>query len=143
MAVKPMQPIDFIARLQAVKAFRALPEADSLAAANKRISNILKKSELNISSVVINTSIFVDKEEKALYEIAQQLALDIEPLLNQKDYQGALFCLATLQQPVDNFFDNVMVNCEDLELRANRLLMLAQLQTEFLRIADISKLQGR
>jgi len=142
LAIKPVQPLDFIARLQAVKAFRALPEAESLAAANKRISNILKKSELNISNVVINESIFVDKEEKALYEIAHQLALDIEPLLNKGDYQGALFCLAKLQQPVDNFFDNVMVNCEDLELRANRLSMLDRLRTEFLRIADISKLQG-
>jgi len=142
LAIKPVQPLDFIARLQAVKAFRALPEAESLAAANKRISNILKKSELNISNVVINESIFVDKEEKALYEIAHHLALDIEPLLNKGDYQGALFCLAKLQQPVDNFFDNIMVNCENLKLRANRLSMLDRLRTEFLRIADISKLQG-
>jgi len=142
MAIKPAQPVDFIARLQAVKAFRALPEADSLAAANKRISNILKKSELNISSVVINESVFIDKEEKALYETAHQLALDIEPLLNKGDYQGALFCLAKLQQPIDNFFDNVMVNCDDLELRMNRLSLLERFRTEFLRIADISKLQG-
>lgn len=138
----PKELIDFMKRLQEVKFFRTLPEAKSLIAANKRISNILKKSELDISSVVINESSFVDKEEKSLYEISHQLAVDIAPLLEQRNYKEALFCLAKLQQPIDNFFDNVMVNCEDLELRMNRLSLLERFRTEFLQIADISKLQS-
>jgi glycyl-tRNA synthetase beta chain len=150
MAINTPNPLDFMARLQAVKAFRALPEAESLAAANKRINNILKKSELHISSVVINESILVDNEEKALLNVAHRLAVEIQPLLElnnqllleKSDYQGALFCLAKLQQPVDSFFNNVEVNCTDLQLRTNRLSLLENLKMEFLRIADISKLQG-
>lgn len=139
MTIKPTQPLDFINRLQAVKAFRALPEAESLAAANKRISNILKKSETAPATTVGE---LVESEEKHLLEVAKQSAADIKPLLAKSDYQAALYRLAQLKQPVDNFFDNVMVNCEDLQLRASRLALLNLLAQQFLQIADISKLQS-
>jgi glycyl-tRNA synthetase beta chain len=139
LAIKPEQPLDFIARLQAVKAFRALPEATSLAAANKRISNILKKSETPAAATVGE---LVESAEIELLAVAKQSAADIEPLLAQGDYQAALTRLAQLKQPVDNFFDNVMVLCDDLQLRASRLALLDLLAQQFLQIADISKLQS-
>jgi glycyl-tRNA synthetase beta chain len=139
LAIKPTQPLDFMERLQAVKAFRALPEAESLAAANKRISNILKKSETAPAATVGE---LVETEEKHLLEVAKQSAAAITPLLQQGDYQGALYRLAHTKQPVDNFFDNVMVNCENPTLRANRLALLNLLAQQFLQIADISKLQS-
>lgn len=139
IAIKPVQPLDFIARLQAVKAFRTLPEATSLAAANKRISNILKKSETPAAATVGE---LLESAEIELLAVAKQSAVDIEPLLKQGDYQAALYRLAQLKQPVDNFFDNVMVNCEDLQLRMNRLALLDLLAQQFLQIADISKLQS-
>ena len=132
-------PLDFMQRLQAVKAFRALPEAESLAAANKRISNILKKSETAPAQIIGE---LIETAEIQLLEVAKQSAADIEPLLAQGDYQAALYRLAQLKQPVDNFFDNVMVNCEDLQLRASRLALLDLLAQQFLQIADISKLQS-
>jgi glycyl-tRNA synthetase beta chain len=139
IAIKPEQPIDFMARLQAVKAFRALPEAESLAAANKRISNILKKSETAPAAIIGE---LIESAEIELLAVAKQSAADIEPLLAQGDYQAALYRLAQLKQPVDNFFDNVMVNCDDLTLRASRLALLYLLAQQFLQIADISKLQS-
>ena len=139
MAIKPTQPLDFIERLQAVKAFRALPEAESLAAANKRISNILKKSE---TAPAVTVGELVEAEEKHLLDVAKQSDADIKPLLEKGDYQAALYRLAQLKQPVDNFFDNVMVNCDDLALRASRLALLDLLAQQFLQIADISKLQS-
>ncbi len=139
IAVKPTEPLDFINRLQAVKNFRALPEATSLAAANKRIGNILKKSETTAASTIGE---LVEIQEKQLLELARKSEADIQPLLQQSDYEGALSRLAELKQSVDNFFDHVMVNCEDLDLRANRLALLNLLSQQFLQIADISKLQS-
>jgi len=138
IAVKPSKPLDFIQRLQAVKAFRALPEAESLAAANKRIINILKKSETKAANSI---SGLVEDQEKALYSAALESATAIEPLLDKKDYQATLTRLAQLKGDVDAFFDNVMVNTDDLELRASRLALLSMLSSQFLKIADISKLQ--
>ncbi len=137
-AIKPELPLDFIARLQAVKHFRTLPEAASLAAANKRIGNILKKSD---TAPADSVGSLIESEERRLQALAEKSAADIEPLLKQGDYEAALSRLAALKEPVDNFFDNVMVNCEDLTLRANRLALLSTLSRQFLQIADISKLQ--
>ncbi len=137
-AVKPRKPLDFMQRLQAVKAFRQLPEAESLAAANKRIINILKKSEMQATSSFDN---LVEPQEKTLHEAANSSAKDIEPLLKQKNYQATLTRLALLKDDVDAFFDNVMVNTEDLKLRASRLALLSMLSKQFLKIADISRLQ--
>jgi len=138
ISVKPTKPLDFIQRLQAVKAFRALPEAESLAAANKRIINILKKSETKAADSITG---LVEDQEKTLHSVALESATAIQPLLDKKDYQAALTRLAQLKDDVDAFFDNVMVNTDDLELRASRLALLSMLSNQFLAIADISKLQ--
>ena len=139
LAVSPTQPFDFFQRLQAVKAFRQLPQAESLAAANKRILNILKKSDSPASQTVGH---LVEPVEIALLELANQSAKDIAPLLEARNYQAALARLAELKDPVDAFFDGVMVNCDDLNLRANRLALLNLLSKQFLECADISKLQA-
>lgn len=139
ISVKPVEPIDFIKRLQAVKSFRALPEAESLAATNKRISNLLKKSA-TVSAETVGE--LIETEEKQLLKFAKLSAIAIKPLLAQGDYKAALSRLAQLKQPVDNFFDHVLVLSEDLSLRAHRLALLKFLSTQFLQIADISKLQS-
>ncbi len=139
ITVKPVDPLDFMQRLAAVKAFRQLPESESLAAANKRIRNILKKSEAQPSSTVGS---LVEAVEIELLVLATQAAADIQPLLAQHDYQGTLNRLAQLRGPVDAFFDHVMVMTDDLELRANRLALLNLLSEQFLTCADISKLQA-
>jgi glycyl-tRNA synthetase beta chain len=141
MAVKPRQPLDFMKRLQAVKAFRQLPEAGSLAAANKRIRNILKKSE---TALVHPSQIrdFAEAEERELLTVANQSVADIQPLLAGKDYQAALSRLAKTEPAVNAFFDKVMVMADDLGLRAKRLGLLNMLSEQFLQIADISKLQS-
>ncbi len=138
LAVRPTNPLDFMQRLQAVKAFSLLPEAESLAAANKRIINILKKSDTR-AAVSINK--LIEPQEKSLHTAANRSADDIQPLLEQKNYQATLTRLAQLKDDVDAFFDNVMVNTDNLELRASRLALLSMLSKQFLKIADISKLQ--
>ena len=138
IAVKPSNPLDFMQRLQAVKVFRKLPEAESLAAANKRIINILKKSE---TAPALSISNLIETQEKNLHNAANSSAEDIEPLLKQKNYQATLTRLAYLKDDVDAFFDHVMVNTNDLELRASRLALLSMLSKQFLKIADISRLQ--
>lgn len=137
--VKPSKPLDFMQRLQAVKAFRKLPEAESLAAANKRIINILKKSETKPAESITG---LIEAEEKNLLTVANNSAKDIQPLVEQKNYQATLTRLALLQTDVDAFFDNVMVNTDDLSLRASRLALLSLLSEQFLKVADISKLQA-
>jgi glycyl-tRNA synthetase beta chain len=139
MTVKPVDPLDFIQRLVAVKAFRQLPEAESLAAANKRIRNILKKSDTLPADTV---GALFENAEIQLLEAASLSAEEIKPLLTQRDYQGTLTRLAQLRGVVDAFFDNVMIMTDDLELRANRLALLNLLSEQFLTCADISKLQG-
>ncbi|HEY8034532.1 MAG TPA: glycine--tRNA ligase subunit beta [Methylobacter sp.] len=139
ITVTPAEPLDFMQRLQAVKAFRQLPEAESLAAANKRIRNILKKSDTQPADSV---GVLLEPQEKQLLQAALQSADDIQPLLAQRNYQATLNRLATLRNDVDAFFDHVMVMTDDLELRANRLALLNMLSEQFLTCADISKLQS-
>jgi len=139
ITVNPAEPLDFMQRLQAVKAFRQLPEAESLAAANKRIRNILKKSE---SQPAASVGALVEAQEKQLLQAALQSAEDIKPLLAQRDYQATLNRLAGLRNDVDAFFDHVMVMTDDLDLRASRLALLNLLSEQFLTCADISKLQS-
>ncbi|TRW92890.1 glycine--tRNA ligase subunit beta [Candidatus Methylobacter oryzae] len=139
ISVNPAEPLDFMQRLQAVKAFRQLPEAESLAAANKRIRNILKKSDTEPASSV---GALLEPQEKQLLQTALQSADDIKPLLAQRDYQATLNRLAALRNDVDAFFDHVMVMTDDLDLRANRLALLNLLSEQFLTCADISKLQS-
>ena len=139
ITVKPNDPLDFMRRLAAVKAFRQLPEAESLAAANKRIRNILRKSESPASATV---GVLIEPAELQLLESANLAAIAIAPLLAQHDYAATLTYLAALRQEVDAFFDDVMVMCDDLELRAHRLALLNLLSEQFLTCADISKLQS-
>jgi glycyl-tRNA synthetase beta chain len=139
MAVNPAEPLDFVQRLAAVKAFRQLPEADSLAAANKRIRNILKKSETAPAATV---GTLAEAQEQRLLEAANTAAEAIKPLLAQRDYQGTLNRLAQLEPAVNDFFDHVMVMCDDPGLRASRLALLTLLSEQFLTCADISKLQS-
>ena len=139
MTVKPADPLDFMQRLAAVKAFRQLPEAESLAAANKRIRNILKKSE---SPAAATVGALVEPAELQLLDSATLAAVDIAPLLAKHDYAATLTRLAALRHDVDAFFDGVMVMCDDLELRGHRLALLNLLSEQFLTCADISKLQS-
>jgi glycyl-tRNA synthetase beta chain len=139
LAVNPTSPLDFMLRIRAVQSFRALPEAESLAAANKRISNILKKSDQPISDTF---GLLVEAAEKNLLVAAEASENAILPLLAEQNYPMALSRLAQLRDTVDAFFDNVMVNTDDVALRNSRLALLAKLSNQFLKIADISKLQS-
>ncbi|MGD0959845.1 MAG: glycine--tRNA ligase subunit beta [Methylomonas sp.] len=139
LAVNPTQPLDFMQRIRAVQAFRKLPEAESLAAANKRIINILKKSEQAVNDQI---GILAAAEEINLLAAAESSHTDITPLLAAQNYTQALSRLALLRDNVDAFFDHVMVNTDDIALRNSRLALLAKLSNQFLKIADISKLQA-
>jgi glycyl-tRNA synthetase beta chain len=139
LAVNPTQPLDFMLRIRAVQSFRALPEAGSLAAANKRIINILKKSGQPPADTI---GALVETAEKNLLLAAEESEAAILPLLAEQNYPMALSRLAQLRDTVDAFFDNVMVNTDDVALRNSRLALLAKLSNQFLKIADISKLQS-
>ena len=139
LARRPTRPADFDARVRAVSHFRTLDSAEALAAANKRVSNILAKADVAIGEV--NPTACVEPAEKALAEAVLGLRTEVQPLIAQGEYTAVLDKLASLRQPVDNFFDNVMVNAEDPELRQNRLAILNTLQGLFMQVADISLLQ--
>ena len=139
LARRPTRPADFDARVRAVSHFRTLDSAEALAAANKRVSNILAKADAAIGE--INLTACVEPAEKALAETVLALRTEVQPLIAQGDYTAVLDKLANLRAPVDSFFDNVMVNAEDPALRQNRLAILNTLQGLFLQVADISLLQ--
>lgn len=139
LARRPTRPADFDARVRAVSHFRTLDSAEALAAANKRVSNILAKADAAIGE--INLTACVEPAEKALAEAVLALRTEVQPLIAQSDYTAVLDKLANLRAPVDSFFDNVMVNSEDPVLRQNRLAILNTLQDLFLQVADISVLQ--
>ena len=139
LARRPTRPADFDARVRAVSHFRTLDSAEALAAANKRVSNILAKADAAIGE--INLAACVEPAEKALAEAVLALRTEVQPLIAKGDYTAVLDKLANLRAPVDNFFDNVMVNAEDPALRQNRLAILNTLQGLFLQVADISVLQ--
>ena len=139
LARRPTRPADFDARVRAVSHFRTLDSAEALAAANKRVSNILAKADAAIGE--INLTACVEPAEKALAEAVLVLRTEVQPLIAKGDYTAVLDKLANLRAPVDSFFDNVMVNAEDPELRQNRLAILNTLQGLFLQVADISVLQ--
>ncbi len=139
LARRPTRPADFDARVRAVSHFRTLDSAEALAAANKRVSNILAKVDVAIGE--INLTACVEPAEKALAEAVLALRTEVQPLIAKGDYTAVLDKLANLRAPVDSFFDNVMVNAEDPALRQNRLAILNTLQGLFLQVADISLLQ--
>jgi glycyl-tRNA synthetase beta chain len=138
VSLAPPRIDDIADRLSAVRAFMQLPEAESLAAANKRIGNILKKSDGGTASV--DPALLFEPAEKRLAEAFAQAGPHAQRLLAGGDYAGALCALAPLKLPVDKFFDDVMVNVDDARLRANRLALLSQLRLQMNRVADLSLL---
>ena len=138
-SLRPTRPLDFDHRVKAVAEFKALAEAGSLAAANKRISNILKKVDGKIAETV-DESLFEESAEKTLYQAVKAQQEKVTPLFAKGDYSSALTSLASLRDDVDSFFDGVMVMADDEALKNNRLALLNQLRNLFLNIADLSRL---
>lgn len=135
------QPLDIYQRILAVNTFRQLPQSQSLAAANKRVSNILSKQTATATAIAnVNESLLKEEAEKVLAQAVNEKQKLVEPFFASRNYARALGELASLQQPVDAFFDNVMVMCEDPALQQNRLALLQQLRGLFLEVADISYL---
>jgi len=140
-ALAPSRPVDMDRRIRAVATFRRLPEAQSLAAANKRIGNILRKVEGRLPDQVEPHRLEAPAEQK-LYEALTALETEVTGQLQAGEYEPALQRLATLREAIDTFFDEVMVLDEDTKLRNNRIALLNRLHGLFLRVADISRLQG-
>ena len=138
-AVNPTSPLDFDQRVQAVQAFRKLPQAEALAAANKRVSNLLSKAEGGVAAQV-EAHYFDNPSEFALHAAIQQADHAVQPLAAARQYDEALAKLASLREPVDALFEAVLVNAEDARVRANRYALLARLRGLFLGVADISVL---
>jgi glycyl-tRNA synthetase beta chain len=141
LASSPASPLDFDARLKALRAFLELPEAVSLTAANKRIANILRKAN-GTPSTQIDVETLREAAEVRLFDSMRALREAVSVATAQREYANALGRLAQLRPAVDEFFDQVMVMDEDPKLRANRLALLAQLQGLFAGVADLSRLPG-
>jgi glycyl-tRNA synthetase beta chain len=141
LATRPASPLDFDARLRALVRFLQLPDAASLAAANKRIANILRKTSEPVGDAV-DSNLLIDPAEQVLAEQVRAIARDVEPRFAARDYTPALQELAALRKAVDDFFDSVMVMAEDAALRANRLALLNRMRGLFMRAADLSRLPG-
>ena len=140
-ARQPVRPLDFDRRIRAVNEFQRLPEAQALAAANKRIGNILRKTEDRLPAT-FDAARLVEPAEQQLAARLAELTPRVSALFDESEYTAALRELATLREPVDGFFDAVMVMADDLDLRRNRLALLQHLHTLFLRAADLSRLQA-
>jgi glycyl-tRNA synthetase beta chain len=143
-AQRPTQPYDFDRRVRAVNYFRKLPQAHSLAAANKRIANILRQAQEKGIAVAdsVDAAALREASEQVLAQQITALGQEVKPLFERRDYEAALTQLAALREAVDQFFDDVMVMVEDRALRDNRLALLKRLGDLFLRVADLSRLQG-
>jgi len=139
LALRPQNLGDIAKRLAAVHAFAALPEAESLAAANKRVGNILKKAEGKVTNE-LNTDLFGEPAEFALNERMRSVAADSEAAFGCGDYTASLQLLAALKTPIDDFFNTVMVNADDAAIRANRLALLSKLYGLMNRVAELAKL---
>ncbi len=139
MALKPQRLSDVSKRLQAVRAFAELPESPALAAANKRIGNILKKAE-GVVSDVISSDLLQESAEQALYAAMQRCLPESSAQFAKGDLSASLQTLAALREPVDAFFNDVMVNADDPALKANRLALLQSLHQAMNRVADLSRL---
>ncbi len=140
VSLRPQRLSDVPKRLAAVREFSTLPEAAALAIANKRVKNILRKEFIEAGEGSIISKLLQEPAEQALHQALSQIAPKADAAFNTGDYTGSLQALAALRVPVDAFFDNVMVNVEDTDLRNNRLALLSQLQQAMNRVADISKL---
>lgn len=133
------RPLDFVARLRAVAAFQSLPAADSLAAANKRIANILKQA--SGSQAGVDPALFVEAAEKSLWQELSAAEGEVAPLFDAGDYTAGLTRLAGLRASIDSFFDTVMVMADDAAVRANRIALLGSVLALFRKVADIGALQ--
>ena len=140
LGCRPVRPLDFDRRIDAVQIFRARPEAASLAAANKRIRNLLKKVDA-VLPFEVRPDLLVEEAEQALAGRLVELSSEVLPLMERGLYDEALGRLAALREPVDAFFDQVLVLTEDAALRDNRIALLNELSSLFLRVADFSRLQ--
>ncbi len=146
-ALAPPRPLDFDKRIKAVSVFRQLSEAKSLAAANKRVGNILKKSAAQMTTaaaaaaaMTVNEDLLSEDAEKKLYATLNALSKTVEPMFDVGDYEAALSQLSSLREPVDTFFDSVMVMADDEEIKNNRIALLNTMNQLFLRAADLSRL---
>lgn len=139
-ALKPSRPLDFDKRIRAVTAFRELPEAESLAAAHKRVGNILKKSG-HTGEIKINPALLTEESEQALHKKLEELGASANKSFDCGNYETALRTLSALREPVDNFFDGVMVMADDVNIKNNRIALLEKMSALFLRAADLSRLQ--
>ena len=136
--IKPRKPYDFAKRIQAVSSFVELDESAALAAANKRVSNLLDKVEDASLSTVVSENLLVDDAEKVLFQQLRDKELSTGPLFEAGDYTSGLAELAQLKGAVDGFFENVLVICDDMPLQNNRIALLQRLRDIFLKVADIS-----
>ncbi len=139
-AINPHMPLDFDQRIRAVQTFSELPQASMLADSNKRVANILAKSEGAVADEV-DASLLTEDAEKLLYQAVQQAQSNVTPLLETANYTQILQTLVSLDEPLTQFFADVMVNSEEAALKANRLALLKQVRALFLTVADISELQ--
>ncbi len=139
-AINPHMPLDFDQRIRAVQAFSELPQAEKLSDSNKRVANILAKSEVTVADKV-DEALLTEPAEQNLYSSVRQAQTAVTPLLEKADYTQVLQTLASLDEPLTQFFDSVMVNSEDDTLKNNRLALLKQVRALFLTVADISELQ--
>jgi glycyl-tRNA synthetase beta chain len=141
LSVRPRSPLDALARLTALQEFLKLPDAAVLAAANKRIANLLRKTQPEATAAV-QPGRFVHLAERELHAALADIAPAVDTALAQRRYADALSLLARLRAPIDIFFDQVMVMDEDLALRHNRLALLRRIQMAFAAVADLSRLPG-
>jgi glycyl-tRNA synthetase beta chain len=140
-ARRPTEPADYLARINAVASFKQLDEAEALAAANKRVANILaKQSDLLTSGQSVNEALLTEPAEQALFSALKSAESVVENAVNTQDYSQILTTLATLRNDIDNFFDNVMVMSDDEATKVNRLALLSLLRQLFLTTADVSLL---
>ncbi len=139
-AINPHMPLDFDQRIRAVQSFSELPQAEQLADSNKRVANIIAKSEGKVADNV-DEGLLSEPAEQALYQVVQQAQTTVTPLLANANYTQVLQTLTSLDAPLTQFFDDVMVNSEDEALKANRLALLKKVRALFLTVADISELQ--
>ncbi len=147
LSCAPAKPLDAARRIHDTQAFRDLPDAQALAAANKRIHNILKKNQETLPGTralpnEVNPAYFIDPAERQLYDALQAVAGQASALIQAGDYLAGLKILAGLRSAVDSFFDSVMVMDDNAQVRTNRLTLLHSLRALFLQVADISKLQS-
>ena len=138
-ALSPPRPLDFEKRIKAVTAFRELSEAESLSAANKRVGNILKKSAAE-DILSVDEKLLSEDAEKELFKVLSDLSKTVEPMFDSGEYEAALSQLSSLRDPVDAFFDSVMVMAEDEAVKNNRIALLSTMNKLFLRAADLSRL---